>query len=871
MKTFPLRPEALEQRIAPAVDLLLLDYALSLPAGGVTVPGDSVGVSFNIVNFGNTTANAPGGTDVELWLSANTTLGSFDLKLGNLHVGGFSLDPLEARGASGKVKLPTLGLPTPVMPAGNYHIIARLLSPVGESNTANNTTPSDEIFPYLFQFGNVGARKNVPLAIGGGDALKLTMSGAGRGEVAPDGALLDLTFTGTDGTSAAKLTAKEGFGINFDDITASSPLGSLSIFDSNVRGDLRFNGGIEKLVAGAIDPTGFSGDDSILVIGGALGKRATLDIFAMGDVDVVSSAGIAALKTHIWLDRNAATSVVHSDVLIAPFLDKLYVTPTPKKTGTVPIAPEFHADLYLTGDPSATYALNDVRITGPVMDATWYMGDEPDLDVNTVRLDTAADFALIASGMVRQFSVSTWDNARTPGPMFDAGSVGTFKVAGVNTGGVGLLGDSIMIRGADSKGVAIKNFFVTRVEINSLSAANGSIENLGVGDWIMETPITAKWIKNLAAVRTVGSVGDFAADVTLTGADTKGISLGTVVIQGEAAGDWSVTADAKKVTIDSTTADFEFKGDEVGQFTVKNTFGGYLEGELNKVTVGELAGGIFGKGEGIASIKAETVNLPPTASITAPGRIESLIAGEWTRGNLNAGVLKSLIITGRTSEGLGNLSNAYFAFDTAGGVTEVFRVAGRMKNVDITSLSANYDFIDFSADSWDTGSLSAGWVRKMTFDGGGSPKDGFLLDVKMNLYGLDLKNLTSLGTLKVSGAVDVDTRINLTNDAGSVTVGAFLNSFFQSQRNVGLFSVTGIKGATEPAFTRSEVHANQFTRVLVNDVDGGGGTASGFFAQRFGFYQRKEGGDVAFSQTNLAGVQGTMFDVIAPAYRVQIT
>ena len=119
MKRQPAFIEPLENRIAPAVDLVVLDFALSLPAGGVTVPGDGVGVSFSVANFGDSTANAPNGTDVEFWLSANQTLGSFDLKLGNLHVGKFSLDALETtRTVTGKMTLPTLGLPTPVMPAG---------------------------------------------------------------------------------------------------------------------------------------------------------------------------------------------------------------------------------------------------------------------------------------------------------------------------------------------------------------------------------------------------------------------------------------------------------------------------------------------------------------------------------------------------------------------------------------------------------------------------------------------------------------------------------------------------------------------------------------------------------------------------------
>ena len=344
---------------------------------------------------------------------------------------------------------------------------------MGESNTANNIEVSDAAFPYLFQFGNVGARKNVPLAIGSGGALQLTLGGAGTGAVAPDGALLDMVFNNTDGTSAAKLTAKPGFGINFDDITANSPLGSLNIFASNVRGDLKFNGGIGSLIAGAIDPTGFSAGDATFTIGTGLGKAPKLDIFALGDVDLTSAVGIAQLSTHLWRDANGSP-----DTITAPFIDKLRVTPAPQKTGTVPLDSEFAADLQLSSNGPSGFALKTALIKGKVIGATWNINGAAGLNVDLIGVAEATGWTVKASGRMEDFVVvGTWDNTGNLAA-FEAQTAGNLVI------GDALKGGGIKIHGSDAKGIAAKSIKIGQIlGFQQIEAQGGTIGVLETDRW----------------------------------------------------------------------------------------------------------------------------------------------------------------------------------------------------------------------------------------------------------------------------------------------------------------------------------------------------------------------------------------------------
>ncbi len=811
MKTHPACIEALEQRIAPVADLIVDIVGLKLPPGGVTVPGDIGSVTFDVTNIGSTRATSGGnGAKMDFFLSTDAVLSGGDTFVGSVFNIPIGLESGQAKRLTGFFGMPELVLPTPTLAAGNYRLIVQIdaTNVVAESSGANNTDATDP-FSYVFQFGNVGTRKNVPLAIGPHAVHKFTLSGPGTGELTPDGTRVDLVFNNTDGKSAAKLLAKvrgDILDVDLDDITANSPLGSLTIFFANTRGDLRFLGGLGSLTAGVIEPPGGSVSDTQLTIAAGLGKPVNLDIFALGDVDITSAVGIASLETHFWRDTGAG-----ADTITAPFINKLYVTKFPAKVGTVPIEPVFSADLFLTGDPSVTYVLNDAKLAGLVMDSTWTLNNTTDLDVNKIKLEKAEDWKLVVSGMVKTLVVQRWDNTGTPGAMLDALTAGDVIVGEIT-------GDSIILRGSDGVNVAAKRMVLADVKrLDALSAMQGGIETLATYRWEDDTAIQTEWIKTLAVLRGLDS--RFLPNLTLTGAGPSGASLATAFVANTMDGTWTAAAGFGRLEFD------------------------HLEGTLNSQTF-------------IDSIKADDIK---TGDIDAVGEIRSLVTGDWNMGSLEASELKSLSINGQPSKGSGKLKDVTFRLQEAGGVTDRFAVAGLMQNVNIFG-SSTYIIESLTADAWNGGALDVGSVGKLALDGKLAGSNGFLLGVNIDLRSRSVEaGGGSLKELKVAGAVDT-TQIDLAFEAGKVTVGKFLESEFNVQGDVKSFIVTGAGGGIEPAsFKNSLVSGHTFGTIAVVDVASAGPGPYGFDTQGIVSYKRKEAGAVV---ATLAGPANGIYDVL---------
>lgn len=808
MKRSPSFIEVLEQRIAPAADLIVDIVGIKLPSGGITVPGDVGSVVFDVTNIGDTKATSTGsGAKMSFYMSTDGIPSTADALVGARFDIPIGLEPGQTKRFTGIFATPSLNLPTPTLAAGDYRLVVWVDSTnvVAESNGGNNTDSTD-LFSYVFEFGNVGARKNVPLAING-STFKLSLSGPGTGEAVVSGGLLDLNFTGTTEKTAVKLANKPGFALSIDDITADSPLGSMNILFSNVSGDLRFNGGIASLVAGAIDPLGVSTQDSVLVVGGGIGKPVKLDIFAIGDLDITSAVGIDLLETHVWFDR-----LGNGDVIVAPYINKLLLTQAPFKAGTVPLDPEFNADLFLTGDPSKTYVLNEARLLGPLKNATWTMNNTTDLDVNKILLSSAQDWKLVVSGSVKTLGVLDWDNTGTTGAMLDALTVGDLRVGRLE-------GDSIILRGSNGADVAAKKVLLIDVAgLNAFTALQGGIESLTTFTWGVVTDIQTQWIKSLTVLRGQNAF-DFLPDLTLTDTGPNGTSLAKANVLTGVAGAWSAASG-------------------FGALSFHN-----LTGELTSP-------------QGIDSLKTDYIE---GALIDVSGRIESLTTEYWDGGSLEAAELKKLYVNGNPSFGSGKLLNTTFRLQEIDGVTDKFSVAGLMQNVNIFG-SSTYVIESLSADAWTGGRLDAGSVGKFTLNGKRDGSDGFLVGVDIDLRSRSVPaGLGSLGEMKITGSVD-STQIDLAFDAGKITVGKFLESEFSTAGNVKAFTVTGAVGGSEPAsFKNSLVSGVDFGAITVVDVVSAGPGPYGFDTQGIVSYKRKEAGVIV--QT-LSGPAPGIYDII---------
>ena len=249
---------------------------------------------------------------------------------------------------------------------------------------ATNTVVSDDAYDVVYKFGSFGNRHNVKLTleVDENTSLQLKLTGAGYGQLIPNGDDAQLTFTGTNNSSSFKAILKgDAPDLYFSQVDVD---GGLKKFDAkllNLSGPFTATGwvGMIKLDDVASDVAGNQVDITLGGAGTEAGGKFFFD--SVSDASLTSGAPIKLLRMNRWLDSNAT-----ADAVTAPYATKI------DSKG------EFEANVTLT-DAAVPYSLKKLTAT------TWLKNAEirTASSIGTIitgQMENVTIFAGVADGVV---------------------------------------------------------------------------------------------------------------------------------------------------------------------------------------------------------------------------------------------------------------------------------------------------------------------------------------------------------------------------------------------------------------------------------------------------------------------------------------
>lgn len=526
--------ETLEPRIAPAGDLIATVISVKLP--NFTVPGDAGTITFEIKNIAPALADkadksnhAIGTTGLHINLSADGVSTTFE-EIGKVQNVKFNLAPGASKKFTGKFIMPELYLMNTFPAEGDYFIQVEADSGhrIFESNEGNNFASSEQAFPFVFQFGDVGSRKGVTLK--GYDQnfnpFALKMTGGGSGDVTP-GANVDIALTGTTAKSALSGTM---VGSSLRNISADGPMKSITLPGAFVKGDVTLLGGIETLF---LADTGGSGAD--ITIGGSKPVKS-ITLGQVSDLNISAPSGITTLQVIDW-------DAVGTDTITAPFITNLKSLGAPK----VGINGDFEASLNLSGEGAPKkVVLGNATIAGALLGGTWDINGGASSTSGDIAAEAASGWKLDAEGSVG--SLIFPGSKDLPGSLIGDKSDAGFTVRASSFKGILAADDidaKIVASGLVEKtGLAIGSILAETVNGAVVEAAAGGIGSLKLGEWLNGGSVTTKWLGEVSTDRKIAS-GDFSANLTTTDArGSKEISIEDVSIGGTLkSSTWSIFKD----------------------------------------------------------------------------------------------------------------------------------------------------------------------------------------------------------------------------------------------------------------------------------------------------------------------------------------
>jgi len=307
------------------------------------------------------------------------------------------------------------------------------------------------------------------------------------------GNLRFITVNGSDAASGLRIaTTGQKVDTAVEAITVRGPMGTLAAATTDLLGPLDVQG---TLVKATFDEAAGA---TIQIGGTPTSKPATLVFDQVRDTSIVSGMPIASLKAAEWLDTDGILQEIK-----APWIGTLSITG--KTTVTPKVAGDFAANLTLSGNGVAAKGktLGAVTIKGSVAPSVWDL--------------TGPVGALIVSGTVGE--------AAAPWQLTGPSMVGTLTLGDVTNA-------NVTVSGALG---AVKALRWLAGAIQATKAA--SLTTTGVTT--SKPPV----------------IGDFGADVTLSGAGVTGTAktLGSASIKGSVgASIWDLTGPVGTLAITGT-------------------------------------------------------------------------------------------------------------------------------------------------------------------------------------------------------------------------------------------------------------------------------------------------------------------------------
>jgi hypothetical protein len=439
--------EALEGRSLLSADLAIAVGALKEGFGTNNNP--TIKVPVRITNVGDTVA--PGGGTIEFYLSSDTTFDDSDTRFATM-----ALPKIGGPGRSADITLNTLK-PAPLVtaagrsvPSGDYHILARLVMNLANSDTnaANNVSATSKTTAINYNFGNLSNAKNATITVDmpGGVKASFQLIGPGVGELLNVDGNIVVDITGS--------TKRSSFFVN--------PLGKNTGITINT---LTINGVIKDLTAPRMN---VDGDISMLAVGrlilnnvtnsnfriGPGGVDTELDLGQVTNTSITSSLPIRLLSVARWRDTDSTPDQVN-----APYVTK------------IGCPGDFEAGV-LTSISHKTFGVETVGIGGHVA-GVWVVTGNIDLfKVGSI----APTFGGTIRGNLNQVLV-----ARNAGGQLSAINIGKILVGGNVVNAIWLAGADFGGNGVLDGSLGGDSFFAGAVgQVQIQGAMTGSIIGAGL-------------------------------------------------------------------------------------------------------------------------------------------------------------------------------------------------------------------------------------------------------------------------------------------------------------------------------------------------------------------------------------------------------
>jgi len=295
-------------------------------------------------------------------------------------------------------------------------------------------------------------------------------------------------------------------------------------------GDVEIRGSIRSLDAKALSLVGnitVQGWAGTLTLGDTLpgtgqhlidigpgAKPVRLLFGRVSDLTINSGSPIQMLKLTSWSDTDAT-----ADMLTAPTV-RMLTTSGDRRLG---VSGHFQAGLDVI-------ELGSARIAGSLSNVLWDIDKDLRMLAVTGRI---VNGTVIVGGNARGITAAQWD-----GGLLQAFSVGSVGIKG-NRRDPSVTGDfraDLTLTGWDARGNSLGRFSAYGSIVDSDMSFAGSAGSISAAQWnggsLQGTTVRSLTTKGNR--RNPGITGDFSADVLLTSADTRGLSLGRMSVYGTA-------------------------------------------------------------------------------------------------------------------------------------------------------------------------------------------------------------------------------------------------------------------------------------------------------------------------------------------------
>ncbi len=316
------------------------------------VPGDALHVPVVVTNTGTTTIRAT--VPLEVVFSDDGQIDAGDTRVARIENVALNLAPGRSRTVNVTMRL------TDAVTPGRYALLAQ----VDENDVVDEITDLNNVggrpIDVVWQFGQVGTRRNVRLMLGAFDNVTATyqLAGPGTGQVERDefgGMLLTLTET-TTRSSVFVRPDNATSGMALYGITSSSPLRGLIAPSVDLFGDASFDGSITTLVMRDAN------EHSTITVGDPTNARGSLTarFRVIVGMEFDSLTPVRSLTAWSW-SRIAGSQ----PRLTAPSIGLLNITGNRRAINDG----NLHADVETT-DPNGLFSTR-IRVAGLVEPVDW--------------------------------------------------------------------------------------------------------------------------------------------------------------------------------------------------------------------------------------------------------------------------------------------------------------------------------------------------------------------------------------------------------------------------------------------------------------------------------------------------------------------